>query len=157
MIVFFGFPQFSNENVIILRIRQLTINPVEQRTSWEANRFSASQQGSRTLWNLKIHYPIHNSPSPVPVLSHQFSPYHQPTSVRSILIFPSTLGSSSWSLSFRFPHQNPVCTSSPPYVQHALPISIFFILSPELCLVNSTEHKVPRYVVFFTTLLPRSS
>ena len=48
-----------------------------------------------------------------PILSH-FNPVHvsHPTSCRSI--FPSTPGFSKWSLSLRFPHQNPVCNSYPP-------------------------------------------
>ena len=32
------------------------------------------------------------------------------------IILPSTPGSSKWSLSLRFPHQNPACTSSLPHV-----------------------------------------
>ena len=45
-----------------------------------------------------------------------------PTSWRSILILslPFTPQSSKWSLSFRFPHQTPACTSPVPHTCHML-------------------------------------
>jgi len=55
---------------------------MEQSPSWEANRFSASQEIPRILWNPKVHYRSHNSFLPVP--SH-------PTSWRSILLLSSHL------------------------------------------------------------------
>ena len=107
---------------------------MEQSPSWEANRFSASPEILHILWNLKVQYHIYNCPPPVPFLS-QMDPVHAPTShflkmhLNSIL--PSTPEFSRWSLSFRFPHQNPVCVSPRPYTLHAAPISFFSIWLPE--------------------------
>ena len=50
---------------------------MEQSPSWEANRFSASREIPRILWNLKDHYRIHKCLPPAPILS-QLDSVHTP-------------------------------------------------------------------------------
>jgi hypothetical protein len=109
-------------------------NSTEQRPSWEANSFSASQEIPRILWNPKVHYRIYNSPPLVPIL-RQLNPVHaiHPTSSRSVLILSSRLrlGLPSCRLPSGLPTQILHAPSFSPYVPHAPPISFLSIWLPE--------------------------
>jgi hypothetical protein len=95
---------FWNKNVY-----SLLSYSMEQSPSWEANRFSASQEIPRISKEPKGSL-LH---SQVPATC----PYHQPAQSNSYphipkihlnIILPSTPGSPKWSLSLRVPHQSPL-------------------------------------------------
>ena len=72
----------------------------------KTNRFSASQEIPRILWNPKVHYRIRKCPPPVPILNlikpvHALIPNFLNIHFNIILSFRP--GSSKWSLSLSFP------------------------------------------------------
>ena len=87
---------------------------MEQSPSWEANRFSASQEIPNISWKPKVHYCIYKCHPPAPILS-QLDSVHITTSrflkIHLNIILPSTSGSPKWSVSLRIPHQNVVYSS----------------------------------------------
>jgi hypothetical protein len=110
----------------------LTPYSMDQSPSGEANGFVASQEISRVLLNPKVYYRIHNCSPPVSILS-QPNPVHTPTShflkIHPNIILPPTPGSIQWSLSLRFPHQNPIHASlfpHPLYMPHPTHFSRFY-------------------------------
>ena len=82
-----------------------------QSTSWEANRFAASQEIPRISRNPKVHYRTHKRPPPISILGSP-NPVHIPASylleIHPNIIHPSTPRSPQWSLSLRLPHQDPI-------------------------------------------------
>jgi len=67
------------DTVQVYLLTYLITNSMEQSPSWIANRFSASQEIPRILWNPEVHERIHKCSPPVPILS-QLNPFHTPTS-----------------------------------------------------------------------------
>ena len=82
-----------------------------QSLSWEANWFAASQEIPRISRNPKVHCRTHKRSPTVSILG-QPNPVHIPTShlleIHPNIIHPSTPRYPQWSLSLRFPHQDPI-------------------------------------------------
>ena len=118
--------------------------------SWEANRFSASQEIPRILWNSKVHYRIHKCPPPVPILSQLYL-VHTPTShfmkIQLNIIFPSTPGFTKWSPSLRSLYQKPgLC-----FYTTLIMCLKQFILDNALCFV-SIQCKIWNFVIKYCSL-----
>ena len=106
-------------NILPLLVQKTLTYSKVQSPSWEANWFAASQEITRISRNPKVHYRTHKRPPPVPILG-QPNPVHIPTShlleIHPNIIHPSTPRSPQWSLSLRFPHQDPI---HPPLLTHS--------------------------------------
>ena len=92
-----------------------------QSPSWKANRFAASQAIPRISRHPKVRYRIHKSPPPVSTLG-QPNPVNIPSShlleIHRNIIHPTTPRSPHWSLSLRFPHQDPIHPALLTYTRH---------------------------------------
>ena len=87
---------------------------IQQSPSREANRFSASQEIPRILWNPQGSLPHSQVPAtcpyPEPARSNPYPNIPLPK-IHLNIILPSTSGFPQWSFSLRFRHQNPVYAS----------------------------------------------
>ena len=94
---------------------------MERSPSWESNRSLANHEIPGILWNPKVHYRIHNSSLPVPILSHT-NPVHAPPSyvwkIHFNIILISTPMFFRWLLISGFPNQTPVSTSPVSHTCH---------------------------------------
>ena len=92
-------------------IKTILTHSTVQSPSSEANWFAVSQEIPRISWNPKVHYRTHKRPPPVPILG-QPNPVNIPTShlldIHPNIIHPSTPRFPQWSISLRFPHQEPI-------------------------------------------------
>ena len=102
----------------MLNLGVLLTYSMVQSPSWEANWFAASQEIPRISRNPKVYYRTHKRPPPVSILG-QPNPVHIPTShlleIHPNIIHPSTPRPPQWSLSLRFPHEDPI---HPPLLTH---------------------------------------
>jgi hypothetical protein len=89
---------------------------MEQSLSLEANNCSVRQEVVHILRKPKIHYRFQINPRYVGSEPDQSSlrPSTYLMMTNFNIFLASMPRSSKWSLSFRFPHQYPVCTSSLP-------------------------------------------
>jgi hypothetical protein len=107
-----------HKNVLYWHLTNIELGP-----SWEAAICTATQEFPNSLWNMKVHYRVHNSPSTVPILS-QVNPVHTIPSCL-FMIHPNIVFLVVFSVWFS--HQNPIwvplllmpCLSYHPWLDHS--------------------------------------
>jgi len=134
---------------------------MEHSPSWKANKSSTSQDIPALYITRKFIIAFteaHHLSLSWNKTIQSISPSHY-FKTNFNIILPSKPRSSKYFFPSGFPTKTLYAPhlSSPPYMLHAPPISLFLIRLPEQYLARSTDHKIPRYVVFSTPLLPRPS
>ena len=121
-----------------------------QSPSWEANWFAASQEIPSISRNPKVHYRTHKRPPPVSILGRP-NPVHIPTShlleIHPNIMHPSTPRSPQWSLSLRFPHQDPIRPLSSP-IRATCPAHLI-LLDFNTCTILGEEYKSYIYIFIY--------
>ena len=125
-------------SLLIHSLTHLLAYSLEQSPSWKDGRFSDSQEIPHILWNPKVPFTSACHLSLSWAISIQ-SPSHF-LKIYLTIILLSTSRSSKWSLSLRFPHKNPVCTSLLPVHATRPALLILLDLTREKYLVRSTDH-----------------
>ena len=113
----------------VFTLRNYLLYSTQQSPFWDANRFSASQEIPRILWNPKVHCRIHKCPLRAFILipiNLVHAPIPLPDKVHFNIILSCVGLPGSFSLSQISPPKSCTHLSSPPYVLHGLPISFFF-------------------------------
>ena len=107
-------PQFSLRSIeepLLACLLTYLLTPWSRVLLEKPTGFAANQEIPRILRNPKFHYRTHKRPPPIPILSqlHPVPTTHSHfLKIHLNIILPSTSWSPQWSLSLRFPHQNPV-------------------------------------------------
>jgi hypothetical protein len=127
-------------------LRSYVSNCMEQNPSWEANSHPASQEIPCLLWNTKVHYGVHNSPTLVGILSQMHPVHYFPSyfsKIHSNIIFLSAPTSSERSRPPRSSDWNWLklclcCINGIPHVRYSLIVGkqVLVMKCPVPCLVN---------------------
>jgi len=104
----------------------LLIYCMQQSPSWEANRFSTSQEISRLLWIPEVYYCIHKCSPPVPVLSNidLVNASHLPSRTSIVISFHLCLGFPSGLFPLGYPTKTlfkplpPIRVTCPAHIMH---------------------------------------
>jgi hypothetical protein len=117
---------------------------MERCPLWQPNSRSASQEMTHLLWNPNVHYRVHNSTPPVPILSYRRPIHTLPTNIpKNHLILSFHLRPALPSgLFFRLSNQNYVPISRVPHAlcmprpSHRFLLNLYRLYSKESILLN---------------------
>jgi hypothetical protein len=125
---------------------------MEHSPAWEANSSSGSLKLFLDFMEPKGSLPCSQVPTtcPCPEPVHTLPTYFLNIHYDILSFMPVFQVASFNQVSLRKPC---MYLSSPPYMPHALPISLFLIWSPKSYLMRATNHKVCHYVIYSTPVI----